>query len=67
VLANVAGYYDPLLRFLDVAENARLIRPENHGLIQVARNAAEVLERIELSWLDQGGPARNQRFDELVK
>lgn len=68
VLVNVAGYYDPLLRFLEVAVEDGFIRPENRGLIQVAQTPAEVLQIIESAWGSRGEiPAHDERMDQLVK
>ena len=68
VLVNVAGYYDPLLRFLESAVEDGFIRPENRGLIQVAQTPAEVLQIIESAWGSRGEiPAHDERMDQLVK
>jgi hypothetical protein len=68
VLVNVAGYYDPLLRFLDSAVENGFIRPENSGLIQVAQTPAEALEMIESAWSRRDEiPAHDERMDELVR
>src|SRR5271154_6408872 len=42
VLVNVGGYYDALLAFLDKAVEQGFIKPENQGLVQVARDVSEV-------------------------
>ena len=47
VLINTDGYYDFLLRFLDHAVKEEFVRPDNLGLVQVARNSAEALQWIE--------------------
>src|SRR5580700_11036731 len=44
VMVNVGGYYDALLTFFDTAVEEGLIKPENRGLVQVARDASEALE-----------------------
>jgi len=68
VLVNVAGYYDPLLRFLEVAVEDGFIRHENRGLIQVAQTPSEALEMIECAWgRREDVPAHDERMDELVK
>ena len=68
VLVNVAGYYDPLLRFLEVAVEDGFIRPKNRTLIQVAQSPAEALEMIECAWgRREDVPAHDERMDELVK
>jgi uncharacterized protein (TIGR00730 family) len=68
VLVNVAGYYDPLLRFLEVAVEDGFIRYENRGLIQVAQSPAEALEMIECAWgRREGVTAHDERMDKLVE
>ncbi len=46
VLINTAGYYDPLLRFLDHCVQEEFVRPANRQLVQVAANAYEALHLI---------------------
>jgi uncharacterized protein (TIGR00730 family) len=48
ILINTAGYWDPLLAFLDGAVAAGFVKPENRELLQVARNASEALAAIAL-------------------
>ena len=68
VLVNVGGYYDALLTFFDTAVQEGLIKPENRGLVQVARDASEALEIVEREWKAQEEiPAHDARLDELVK
>jgi len=68
VLVNVAGYYDPLLRFLEVAVEDGFIRHENRGLIQVAQTPSEALEMIECSWgTREKIPAHDEQIDQLVE
>ncbi len=68
VLVNVGGYYDALLAFFDTAVEEGLIKPENRGLVQVARDASEALEIVEREWKAQEEiPAHDARLDELVK
>lgn len=68
VLVNLGGYYDALLRFFDTAVSEGFIRPENRGLVVVARDAAEVLEMIEREWRMRAEiPQHDSRLDELVK
>jgi uncharacterized protein (TIGR00730 family) len=43
ILINTAGYWDPLLAFLDRAVAAGFLKPENRQLLQVARDSAEAL------------------------
>jgi uncharacterized protein (TIGR00730 family) len=68
VMVNLNGYYDPLLAFFDRAVADGLIKPENRGLIQVARDASEALEIVEREWNHRAGvPAHDAKMDELVK
>jgi uncharacterized protein (TIGR00730 family) len=68
VLVNVAGYYDPLLRFLDSAVEEGFIRPENRGLVQLTRTPAEALEVIECAWgVRDEVTAQDERMDQLVE
>jgi uncharacterized protein (TIGR00730 family) len=68
VMMNLSGYYDPLLAFLDNAVGQGLIKPENRGLVQVARNVSETLEIIEREWSrHEEIPPHDARLDELVK
>jgi uncharacterized protein (TIGR00730 family) len=68
VLVNVSGYYDGLLGFFDGAVREGFIWPQNRGLVQVARDAAETLEMIERDWrLREEIPPHDARLDELVK
>ena len=39
-----------LLTFFDTAVEEGLIKPENRGLVQVARDASEALEIVEREW-----------------
>jgi uncharacterized protein (TIGR00730 family) len=47
VLINTDGYYDFLLRFLELAVREEFVKPSNRRLIQVARDSAEALQFIE--------------------
>ena len=68
VLVNVAGYFDGLLRFLDVGVSEEFIRPGNRALVQVASDATEALEIVERAWSAQTEAIpHDQRLDELVK
>src|SRR5271157_3771152 len=68
VLVNVGGYYNGLLTFLDTAAEQGFIKSENRGLVQVARDAAEVFAIIERSWnVREEVPVHDERLDELVK
>jgi uncharacterized protein (TIGR00730 family) len=68
VLINLGGYYDALLTFFDTAVAHGLIKPENRGLIKVARDASEALEIVEREWNRRAEfPAHDAKMDELVK
>jgi uncharacterized protein (TIGR00730 family) len=68
VMVNVGGFYDPLLAFFDRAVEHGLIKPQNRGLVQVARDASEALEIIECEWSRRAEvQAHDAKMDELVK
>jgi len=68
VLVNVGGYYDALLTFLDTAVEEGLIKQENRGLVQVARDASKALEIVERQWSRRtDAPPHDTKMDELVK
>jgi uncharacterized protein (TIGR00730 family) len=67
VLVNINGYYDGLLAFLDHAVEQGLIQPKNRRLVQVADNAAKVLEIVEQSWNAKQAVPRDAKLEELVK
>ncbi len=46
VLINTAGYWDGLLAFLDTAVEAGFLKAENRGLLAVAQDAQDAVERI---------------------
>jgi uncharacterized protein (TIGR00730 family) len=50
VLVNIAGYYDHLLRFLKTAIEEGFLKPQNHALIHVVKNAAEALKCVQKQW-----------------
>jgi uncharacterized protein (TIGR00730 family) len=59
-LLNVAGYFTPLLTFLDHAVAQRFVRPEHRAMLHVAEDAAALLEAMEHApppalpkWLDR--------------
>ena len=67
VLANIGGYYDPLLAFLDHAVREGMIKPENRTLIQVAGTAEEAIALVETTWQTQSEiPTHDQRLDAVV-
>ena len=45
-LLNVAGYYDPLIRFLDEGVAARFIKPEHRAMILEDDDPRSMLERM---------------------
>lgn len=68
VLVNLNGYYDGLLRFFDRAVTEGFISQQNRGLVKVARDAHEALEKVECGWKTHvDTPAHDRRLDELVK
>jgi|HubBroStandDraft_6_1064221.scaffolds.fasta_scaffold462215_2 uncharacterized protein (TIGR00730 family) len=68
VLVNVGGYYDGLLQFFDATVAQGFIKPENRGLVQVARDVSEALELVEREWRAHAEiPKHDARLDELVK
>lgn len=46
-LLNVAGYFDPLLAFLDRAVDAGFVRPEHRATLEVADAIAPLLDRLQ--------------------
>lgn len=57
---NVAGFFDPLLRFVDDAQAERFIRPKHRDLLVVDTDADSLLDRLEVwqpapveKWLDR--------------
>jgi uncharacterized protein (TIGR00730 family) len=61
-LLNVAGYYDPLVQFLDHAVNQDFIKPKHRALLVVEREPAELLDRFAKLIAEQ--PAK--KFDAKV-
>lgn len=60
-LLNVAGYFDPLIEFLDHQVTEGFVRPANRGLILVEEEAEALLDRLATyrapavrRWLDHG-------------
>jgi len=45
-LLNAAGYYDPLLRFLDSSVENRFVHPEHRDMIHVAAEPELLLDRL---------------------
>ena len=59
-LLNVAGFYSPLLAFLDHAVAQRFVRPEHRAMVHVAEEPAALLDAMEHApppalpkWLDR--------------
>ncbi|HEU4722259.1 MAG TPA: TIGR00730 family Rossman fold protein [Gemmatimonadaceae bacterium] len=59
-ILNVAGYFAPLLTFLDHAVAQRFVRPEHRAMVHVAEEPAVLLEAMEHApppalpkWLDR--------------
>jgi uncharacterized protein (TIGR00730 family) len=52
LLVNTEGYYDHLLRFLQVAIDEGFLKPQNHAYIQIVSNAAEAMQMVERYWAD---------------
>jgi uncharacterized protein (TIGR00730 family) len=50
VVVNIAGYYDHLLSFLQVAIDEGFLKPKNQALIHVVADAAEALNCIQKLW-----------------
>ena len=46
-LLNVAGYFTPLLEFLDHAVAEGFVRPQHRAMVHVAEDAAALLEAME--------------------
>jgi len=53
-LLNVAGYYDPLVAFLEHALAERFIRAEHRALLLVERSAATLLDTFRAYHADAG-------------
>ena len=61
-LLNIAGYYDPLIQFLDHAVSEDFIKSKHRALLVVASEPATLLDRFET--IMAGHPAK--RFDRAV-
>jgi uncharacterized protein (TIGR00730 family) len=46
-LLNVAGYYDPLIAFLDDATAQGFIKPQHRSLLATSRSVPELLDLLE--------------------
>jgi uncharacterized protein (TIGR00730 family) len=58
-LLNVAGYYDPLIQFMDRAVSEDFVKPKHRALLIVESEPAKLLDRIES--IIAGQPTK--RFD----
>jgi uncharacterized protein (TIGR00730 family) len=58
-LLDAAGYYQPLIRFLDHAVAEDFLTPKHRALLLVEKEAEELLERIDVSIATHAA----QRFD----
>jgi hypothetical protein len=58
-LLNVAGYYDPLIQFLDHAVSEDFLKPKHRALLMVEKEPAKLLDHFEVYLRDH--PAK--RFD----
>ncbi len=52
---DVAGYYQPLLAFLDTAVTAGFLRPPHRALLQAASDPAELVDRLA-AWVPVASP-----------
>jgi uncharacterized protein (TIGR00730 family) len=59
-LLNAAGYYDPLLDFLDRSVALGFVPPAQRALLQVATEADELLDRLAALAGKPGGDAYDQ-------
>ncbi len=62
-LLNVAGYYDPLIQFLDHAVDHDFIKPKHRALLVVENDADRLLDRFD-ALISARPPAK--RFDPSV-
>jgi uncharacterized protein (TIGR00730 family) len=60
-LLNIAGYYDPLLQFLDRAVDEKFVRPVHRAMVIVESDPAVLLSRFEsyeaprvVKWINAG-------------
>ena len=58
-LLNTSGYYDHLIKFLDVAVDQGFLKPKHRSLLILANEPAEMLNRLESFMATRG----EQRFD----
>lgn len=60
-MLNVAGYYDPLLKFFDQLVSERFVRPEHRAMVLVEEDAGTLLSSfasynppVVNKWIDRG-------------
>ena len=53
-LLNVAGYFDPLLEFLDRSVTEQFVKPEHRDLLLTDTNPEALLDRMDALATDQG-------------
>ncbi len=53
-LLNVAGYFDPLLEFLDRSVTEQFVKPEHRALLLTDTNPEALLDRMDALATDQG-------------
>jgi uncharacterized protein (TIGR00730 family) len=61
-LLNAAGYFDPLIQFLDHAVSADFIKPKHRALMIVEEQPTRLLDRFEQAWRAR----LPKRFDSAV-
>ncbi|HEU5041496.1 MAG TPA: TIGR00730 family Rossman fold protein [Gemmatimonadales bacterium] len=54
-LLNVAGFFDPLIAFLDAAVKEGFLRQEHRDLIMIEADPAKLLDRIQAYAPEEGG------------
>jgi uncharacterized protein (TIGR00730 family) len=68
-LLNVAGYFDPLMEFLDRAAEQRFIRPEHREMVLVDGEPARLVDRLvgfrppvvdKAEWIRSLSPSRRE-------
>ena len=54
-LLNVAGFFDPLIEFLDAAVKEEFLRPEHRELIMIESDPGKLLDRLQAYAPKEGG------------
>lgn len=57
---NVAGYFDPLLTFLDRTVSEEFLRPEFHSTLLIASGVDELLDRLQAAASFSSVPTANR-------